>query len=97
RVLKSRISGICRGDQSRGTFRSARWLYRRTVGMGILLHLRVAVSCVRTSCRRAFEPCELQSTLATEGRSPGADYMPSHKLTCSCHCGGLIFLHRIDP
>src|SRR5713226_468943 len=81
RVLRTRISGICRGDQSLGISRSARWLYRRIVGMGILLRLRVVVSCVRTSCRRAFEPCELQSTLATESRSPSADYMPSHKLT----------------
>src|SRR5712692_1329992 len=68
RVLRSRISGTCRDGRSRGISRNARWLFRRIVGMETLLRLRVAVSCVRTSCRRAFEQCELPSTSTTLGR-----------------------------
>src|SRR6267378_5993973 len=81
RVLRSRISGTCRDGRSRGISRNARWLFRRIVGMGTLPRLRVAVSCVRTSCRRAFEQCELPSTSVARNRGPGADYMPSHKVT----------------
>jgi len=55
----------------RGISRSARWLSRRTVDRGTLPRLRGAVSCVRTSCRRAFGQCELLSTSTTIARGPG--------------------------
>lgn len=61
-----------------GISRSARWSSRRIVDKGILQLPLVAGSCVRTSCTRAFERCELLSTFDDRSwRSPLADYMPS--------------------